>query len=167
MADGFTGGGTGFLPSSSGVQSVTSGEGTVVIGGTGANPTVTVKHRYMIGSWRVSNKTANTIQSLLTNGDLSWVPTKAINLRRFSYYGSGVVPGGSSAMLVEYSVNGGSSWATLVSITDASAVAFQDAVPSAPIAVAAGAEIRIRATTDASWTGTAHDPQVWLEVEEQ
>lgn len=126
-----------------------------------------VKHRYMIGSWRTANKPANSTTNLLTNGDLSWVPTKAINLRRFAYYGSGVVPGGSSAMTVEYSVNGGGAWATLVSITDASAVAFQDAVPSAPIAVAAGAEVRVRTITDASWTGTAHDPQVWFEVEEQ
>lgn len=144
------------------------GGGAFVGGGGGLTAPVSaadVKHRYVIGGWRVVNKTANsTTAGTIYGSDLSWVCARAVNIQRWTYYGSAAVAG--SALTVEISVNGGSSYATLGTCA-IGVVAQSAAATGAPIAVADGAEIRVRYVTDASWTSTSADPQVWLEVEEQ
>lgn len=124
-----------------------------------------VKHRYTIGSWRFANKPSGAgTTNMLLNGDLSYATSRAINLQRWSYYGSAAAAG--SPLLLEVSVNGGGAWAQFASIA-VGIITDQGALTGAPIAVAAGAEIRVRAVSDASWTPATVDPQVWFEVEEQ
>lgn len=153
-----------------GVESVSAANTSITVDNSDpANPTIAagtvpaanVKHRYLEASFRTTNKPASSTTSLLADGDLSAVFPRACRIVAWTYYGS--VAGAGSSLLIEISVNGGGAWVTLGSVL-VGEVAFVKTIT--PIAVAAGAEVRVRAVADGSWTATAADPQVRLEVEE-
>lgn len=118
------------------------------------------------GGWRIANKTANTTQSgLLYGQDLDWIPTRNGRIRMWSYYGSNVAIAGS-ALTVEISLDQGGTWLTLGTV--AVGITRKVSAPSAAVLAAAftaGVAIQVRFVTDASFTSTTADPQVWIEVE--
>ncbi len=169
----------GFLPDpptagSGTVTSVTAADASITVAGTATDPTVAVgtvpaanvKHRYVIGNFRTTNKPASSSTALLYGGDLSYPSPRAVTIVQVGYYGSSAAAGSNA--LIEISLDGGSTWATLVTVV-VGEVSFAKA-PAAtfniPKCAGAATETRIRCTTDGSWTSTTADPNIVLEVEE-
>lgn len=143
--------------------------GGAFIGGGGGGLTApvaaaNVKHRYCPGAWFLSNKGANTTQNgIFNSGNLFYPLLRQGQVTKWSVNLGQVAAG--SALTVEYTIDGGSNWISLGSV----AVGIQSKVADPTTAsgtIAAAALIGVRYITDASWTSTTADPQVWLEFED-
>jgi hypothetical protein len=119
------------------------------------------KGRYM-PSFRVNNKTTNSTQAGLYNADLEWTAPRAVRLLRWTYFGNLISAGG--ALSCEVSVDGGASWTQVASIP--AGTLRTGGAPLNPINAAQDAGVQARFISDAGWSSTSTDPQIFLEFEE-